>query len=268
MERAREYAEPFARVERLVRPERVEAQSRARDRERWWQFGERAPELYRAIAPLDRCIAITLRQQDGAADVRADRHRVAHRLVRLRVRRRCATSACCRAASTGGGRSTRASTMRTDVRYTPTDCFETFAQPDLTAAVGDLGGELHAHRSRADARPPGGPHEDLQPRPRPRRARRRHRAAARDPRRARLRGARRVRLGRPRPRPRLPRDEVRDAVHVRARRRARRCSTGCWSSTTSATPRRSGRGCTASRRPRQAQGRAGRRDDARRFDDV
>jgi hypothetical protein len=40
-----------------------------------------------------------------------------------------------------------ASTMRTDIRYTPTDCFETFPQPDLTEAVGMLGGMLHEHRS-------------------------------------------------------------------------------------------------------------------------
>ena len=37
--------------------------------------------------------------------------------------------------------------MRTDIRYTPTDCFETFAQPELTDAVGILGGELNEHRS-------------------------------------------------------------------------------------------------------------------------
>lgn len=37
--------------------------------------------------------------------------------------------------------------MRTDVRYTPTDCFETFPQPDLTAAIAELGARLHEHRS-------------------------------------------------------------------------------------------------------------------------
>ena len=37
--------------------------------------------------------------------------------------------------------------MRTDIRYTPTDCFETFPQPELTDAVGILGGELNDHRS-------------------------------------------------------------------------------------------------------------------------
>jgi hypothetical protein len=40
-----------------------------------------------------------------------------------------------------------ASTMRTDIRYTPTDCFETFAQPRLTPAVAELGARLRDHRS-------------------------------------------------------------------------------------------------------------------------
>jgi hypothetical protein len=42
---------------------------------------------------------------------------------------------------------THASTMRTDIRYTPTDCFETFAQPDLTYGVGAFGDALSSHRS-------------------------------------------------------------------------------------------------------------------------
>ena len=41
---------------------------------------------------------------------------------------------------------TRASTMRTDIRYTPTDCFETFVQPTLNDEIGEQGGALHEHR--------------------------------------------------------------------------------------------------------------------------
>ena len=37
--------------------------------------------------------------------------------------------------------------MRTDPNYTPTDCFETFVQPDFTQTVSELGGRLHTHRS-------------------------------------------------------------------------------------------------------------------------
>jgi hypothetical protein len=42
---------------------------------------------------------------------------------------------------------TRGSTLETRVRYTPSDCFETFAQPTLTDDVATLGAALHEHRS-------------------------------------------------------------------------------------------------------------------------
>lgn len=42
---------------------------------------------------------------------------------------------------------TYASTMRTDVRYNPTDCFETFPRPTATTATEATGAALHAHRS-------------------------------------------------------------------------------------------------------------------------
>jgi hypothetical protein len=37
--------------------------------------------------------------------------------------------------------------MRTDINYSPSDCFETFAQPELTETIGGFGGELNAHRA-------------------------------------------------------------------------------------------------------------------------
>src|SRR5690606_19620705 len=58
LERAQEYAQPYERVERLVKPERA-TNKRAVYRNRWWQFGERQSALYRAIESFDRCIAIT-----------------------------------------------------------------------------------------------------------------------------------------------------------------------------------------------------------------
>ena len=42
---------------------------------------------------------------------------------------------------------TRGSTLETRPNYSPTDCFETFAQPRLTTAVGAAGGALDDHRS-------------------------------------------------------------------------------------------------------------------------
>jgi len=42
-----------------------------------------------------------------------------------------------------------ASSMRTDVRYTPSDCFETFPFPHDIAALAKIGERYHAHREAA-----------------------------------------------------------------------------------------------------------------------
>jgi len=112
----------------------------------WWQFGERRPGLYRAIAPLQRCIAITqvsniVYPMFASADFVLDQQVVvfaydddAHFGL---------LSSCVH----WWWVVTHGSTHETRVRYTPTDCFETFAQPELTPAVAELGARLHDHRS-------------------------------------------------------------------------------------------------------------------------
>jgi hypothetical protein len=58
-QRASEYTRPFEIVEQKVRPERA-GTPRAARRERWWQYAERAPGMYRAMSGLDSVLAITL----------------------------------------------------------------------------------------------------------------------------------------------------------------------------------------------------------------
>ena len=144
-ERAQLYREPFKRIEELVRPERA-TNNRENYRRLWWQFAERVPGLYREIASLDRCIAITL-----VSKVVQPMFVPANIVISIAL----AAFAYDDDAHLGLLSSglhwwwavTRASTMRTDIRYTPTDCFETFPQPELTEAVGIFGGELNNHRS-------------------------------------------------------------------------------------------------------------------------
>jgi len=145
---ARRFMEPFAHLERMVLPER-----RSKDPEKyprmvyeWWKFWNSRRRLYRAIASLDRCIALTLHSKvvqpsivpadlvfsHGTAVFAYDDD--AHfGLLSSAVHREWVVE--------------RASTMRTDIRFTPTDCFETFVQPDLGRAVGDAGARLNKHRS-------------------------------------------------------------------------------------------------------------------------
>lgn len=145
VERAAEYHEPFQRVERLVRPER-ERNNRAVYRERWWQFGERRPALYPAIESLGRCLAITLVSKTVQPMFVPAGIVYAHKLAVF--------------AYDGDEHSgllasglhwwwavSRTSTMRTDINYSPSDCFETFVQPPLTAAITTHGRDLNEHRS-------------------------------------------------------------------------------------------------------------------------
>ena len=144
-EHAREYAEPFARLDDLVRPERAKS-NRESYRRRWWQFAERVPGLYRAIGPLDRCIVIAQVSKTVQATFARTGIVYSHKTV-VFAYDDDATLGVLSSGFHWWWAVTRSSTMRTDVSYAPTDCFVTFVQPDLPAAIGDLGGALHAHRS-------------------------------------------------------------------------------------------------------------------------
>jgi hypothetical protein len=145
VERAQTYQLPFERVERLVRPERAKL-NREVYRRRWWQFAERVPGLYRAIAPLDRCIAITLVSKVVQPMIVPADIVFAHALAVFAYD----NNAYFGLLSSGfhwWWAVTHASTLETRVRYTPTDCFETFVQPPLSSAVAVHGAALNAHRS-------------------------------------------------------------------------------------------------------------------------
>jgi hypothetical protein len=144
-ERAREYPLPFDRVERLVRPERAKV-NRAAHRTRWWQFGDRRPALYKAVAALNRCVVIAqvssvVQPVFGRTDVV-----YSHKTVVFAFD----DDAHFGLLSSGihwWWAVTRSSTLETRVSYTPTDCFLTLVQPAFSDVIGEVGGELHDHRS-------------------------------------------------------------------------------------------------------------------------
>lgn len=134
-------------VRELVKPER-EKQKREVRKKYWWRFGETTPALYEALRPLTRCLATSrvskhcmfswqlagtvFSEQSILFPIEEDRwlavlqsrvHEVWARLL--------------------------SSSMRTDLRYAPSDCFETFPFPEPTAftALDALGAELHETRA-------------------------------------------------------------------------------------------------------------------------
>lgn len=144
LEKASEYPSCLSIVEAKVKPERDKVNRKAR-RERWWQFAERAPRLYAAIEGRARtlCRALTSKHHafafvalplvidqtapvivsDGDFDfgvLQSDIHA-------LWARRWGAT-------------------LETRLRYTPSDCFETFPQPDYYPPVAAAGAALDENR--------------------------------------------------------------------------------------------------------------------------
>ena len=172
----RDYTDPVAAdwphllriVEERVKPERMKVNRKIR-RDRWWQYGDRQPALYAAIAGLERVLAISrLGQHDAFAFLSAALcSRTGYCFPLRQILRISAPSAV------PSPRDLWArffgSTMKDDLLYTPSDCFETFPVPRR------LGNRSSSRRRRQRVlrvpRQPHGPQrrgadEDLQPFPR------------------------------------------------------------------------------------------------------
>ena len=144
-DRAQSFSDPFAIVERDVKPGRQMA-NRQGHRDRWWQFGETRPALRRALSELDRCIAIT--RVSKAAQVMF----VPTNIV---ISERLAVFAFADTANFGllssnvhySWAGVRTSTLETRLNYSATDVFETFAKPLSIENLSDPGRQLDTHRS-------------------------------------------------------------------------------------------------------------------------
>lgn len=144
-ERAREYAAPFERVERLVRPERA-AKTSAGSRRNWWHFERARLALYSMIAPFDRCIAITLVTKVVQPMFVPTDIVFAHKLAVFAYDddTHFGLLSC---GHHWWWAVTRTSTLGAAPNYSPTDAFETFVQPDLSEAISESGRQLSTHRS-------------------------------------------------------------------------------------------------------------------------
>jgi hypothetical protein len=144
------YERCYAIVEERVRPARMLVE-RKRNRERWWIFGETRPGLYSAISGRVRVIGIAGTSRTAipcfiTTDQVIDKQIVIFAYSdtgHLGV----LNSAIhwCWAVRYG-------STMRKDLRYTPSDVFETFPQPEpqsgpLWDRIDEAGRELHEFRA-------------------------------------------------------------------------------------------------------------------------
>ncbi|AOI80968.1 Eco57I restriction-modification methylase domain-containing protein [Burkholderia cepacia] len=128
LEKASEYVAPFARVEELVKPIRAKG-NRAARRERWWQYAERAAGLYHGLDGLDRCFiaARTTKHLNFSA---SPTNRVFSDALYVFTSDRWDHYAVVQSTLHEVWARKYSGALETRLRYSPSDCFETFAFPD------------------------------------------------------------------------------------------------------------------------------------------
>ena len=114
-------------IEEHVRPERMK-DNRANYRRLWWQFAERRPGLSHALRQINRawCIA---RVNPWHSITAIDSMTVPAETIVIITQERLATFTCLQSRAHELWARFMASSMKDDLRYGPSDCFETFPFP-------------------------------------------------------------------------------------------------------------------------------------------
>ncbi|MGH8542079.1 MAG: Eco57I restriction-modification methylase domain-containing protein [Gammaproteobacteria bacterium] len=128
----RRWPELMTIVEAKVKPDRMKLADNPdgrRRKERWWQFGRMTPALDAAIAGLGRVLAISSVGQHAAFAFLPGRMVFSHALIAFPFNTHAAFCALQSRPHEIWARFF-GSSMKDDLRYTPSDCFETFPFPE------------------------------------------------------------------------------------------------------------------------------------------
>jgi hypothetical protein len=154
LERAEEYPQPFAIVRDLVMPEvlrKVEEAKKNNSKsylawdKRWWQFWNVRANLYSTIRSMNRVLVIAQVSKTVKATFVPNGIVYAHKIVVLAYddeQHYALTNSDLHYWWT----ITHSATMRSDLSYSPSDCFETLPQPELTQGMGKTGTALDSYR--------------------------------------------------------------------------------------------------------------------------
>ncbi|MFJ9173867.1 Eco57I restriction-modification methylase domain-containing protein [Streptomyces sp. NPDC102360] len=143
-ERAREYPEPFAIIERDVKPERLKNKNKQR-REIWWRFTRPAMDMQRAINDLDR-ILVVARISRTAAPTFVHPRQVLNEKVVAFADSHEGLLALLNSTFHVQWAWKYSATLKTDLQYTPTDAYETMPHPTKTSDMAAVGIELETLR--------------------------------------------------------------------------------------------------------------------------
>jgi hypothetical protein len=144
LEEAGAYPECLSIVRQRVKPHR-DTVRRDAYRKRWWRFAEECTNLYKAIHELSRVLVIA-QTSKLFQPAFVGKGFVYPMMVVVFAYEDDFHFGVFSSSFHWWWTLARASTLETRIRYTPTDCFETFAQPVVTDAVADAGKALDEHR--------------------------------------------------------------------------------------------------------------------------
>jgi hypothetical protein len=146
LEKASAYPDALARVRKLVKPGRdTMPDSKRATREAWWRYEKLAPGLRRAIADLDQVIVITVVSK-VVMPVMVPTGQVFSHALGVFATKDTGMLALLSSAPHYWWAISRASTMKGDLRYTPSDVFETLPLPVVTPEMRALGDRLDTFR--------------------------------------------------------------------------------------------------------------------------
>jgi hypothetical protein len=151
LEEASRWPDLLTIVRDKVKPERDQLNDNAdgrRRRQYWWQFGRATPALEAALAPLDRCLAVS-RHSKHLMFAFQNSRRVFSEATYVFPLPQAGHFAVLQSRVHEPWARLLSSTMKADLRYSASDCFETFPFPSEVALVtlDTIGAHLYAARA-------------------------------------------------------------------------------------------------------------------------
>ncbi|MEV0300775.1 Eco57I restriction-modification methylase domain-containing protein [Streptomyces prasinus] len=140
------YPLALARVRELVKPQRDRlGDDKRATREKWWQYEKLAPGLRSAISPLSRCIAITFSSATQMPVMVPTGSVFSHMVVVIPSEDFAQLGFRCSAVQYWWT-TDRCSSLKSDLRYTPSDAARPLVQPVFTERLRASGYRLHYYR--------------------------------------------------------------------------------------------------------------------------
>jgi hypothetical protein len=148
VDHARRYPAVFSIVEEKVQPERELLREGNAAKTRWWLYERSRPELYEDISNLERVLAISRHSKIGLPLFVPTGQVYSDATVVFATDRTGFLSLFSSSIHFVWWTTKGESTLETRLRYTPSDGYETFPQPTLTATMDEVGSELDNFRRR------------------------------------------------------------------------------------------------------------------------